>query len=173
MIALVGVNGAGKTTTINAILGLLDHDAGRVKIDGVDLDSLPRPQRLGYFGLLSQEFGRYEFTVRDTVRLGRPDGAATDEEIWRALDAAHSGDIVRGMKDGLDAQLSSSAAPACPADNGSDSHWRASTCVTRPSGSWTSQPRRSMPRPRSRSSPSCNAPRRIGSRSWFRTGPGH
>jgi len=105
VIALVGVNGAGKTTTINAILGLLDHDAGRVRIDGVDLDSLPRPQRLGYFGLLSQEFGRYEFTVRDTVRLGRPDGAATDEEIWRALDSAHSGDIVRGMKDGLDAQL--------------------------------------------------------------------
>ena len=107
IIALVGVNGAGKTTTINAIMGLLDTDAGAVIIDGQDAQSLTLQQRLGYFGLLTQEFGRYEFTVRESVLIGRPDGAATDEEIWRALDSAHAGDFVRDLPDGLDTQLGS------------------------------------------------------------------
>ncbi|MGW0228497.1 ABC transporter ATP-binding protein [Actinopolymorpha singaporensis] len=107
IIALVGVNGAGKTTAINTILGLLEPDAGAVAVDGVDAAALPLAARLGYFGLLTQEFGRYEFTVRDNVRIGRPDGRATDDEIWQALDSAHAGDFVRRLKDGLDTQLGS------------------------------------------------------------------
>ncbi|MFD2078380.1 ATP-binding cassette, subfamily B [Actinopolymorpha cephalotaxi] len=107
IIALVGVNGAGKTTAINTILGLLEPDSGAVTVDGVDATALPLAARLGYFGLLTQEFGRYEFTVRDTIRIGRPDGKATDDEIWQALDSAHAGDFVRRLNDGLDAQLGS------------------------------------------------------------------
>lgn len=105
MIALVGVNGAGKTTTINAIMGLVDATAGMITIDGVDADELGFSARLGCFGLLTQEFGRYEFTVRDVVRIGRPDGSATDAELWRALDSAHAGHFVRTLPDGLDTQL--------------------------------------------------------------------
>ncbi|MET9022480.1 ABC transporter ATP-binding protein [Actinopolymorpha sp. NPDC004070] len=107
IVALVGVNGAGKTTAINTILGLLEPDAGAVTVDGIDATTMPLAARLGYFGLLTQEFGRYEFTVRDTLRIGRPDGRATDEEIWQALDSAHAGDFVRRLKDGLDTQLGS------------------------------------------------------------------
>lgn len=99
------MNGAGKTTTLNAIMGHLDTNAGTVTIDGADADTLPVVRRLGYFGLLTQEFGRYEFTVRDVVRIGRPDGQAADSDIWRALENAHICDVVRAMPDGLDTQL--------------------------------------------------------------------
>jgi ATP-binding cassette subfamily B protein len=105
IIALVGVNGAGKTTTVNAIMGLLDLDDGKITVDGVDLTTVPNRQRLAMFGLLTQEFGRYEFTVRDVVRIGRPDGRATDDEIWRALDSAHAADFIRALPQGLDTQL--------------------------------------------------------------------
>lgn len=55
-------------------------------------------------GLLTQEFGRYDLTIRDSVRLGTPE-PVSDEQIWAALEAAHIGDLVRGLPDGLDTQL--------------------------------------------------------------------
>ena len=74
-------------------------------LDGVDAAAMSRFQRLGYFGLLTQEFGRYELTVRETVALGTPDPEVSDERIWVALDSARAGDMVRSFPDGLDTQL--------------------------------------------------------------------
>jgi ATP-binding cassette, subfamily B, bacterial len=95
MVALVGPNGAGKTTAINALLGILDLDHAATLVPG---------RRLSHFGLLTQEFGRYDLTIRDSVRLGTPE-PVNDEQIWAALDAAHIRDLVRGLPDGLDTQL--------------------------------------------------------------------
>ena len=39
ILGLVGPNGAGKTTTINMILGVLEPTAGRIEIEGVDLEA--------------------------------------------------------------------------------------------------------------------------------------
>ena len=105
IIALVGVNGAGKTTTVNALLGIVDTCSGEVRIDGADADRMSSAQRLSHFGLLTQEFGRYEFTVREAVHIGRPDDDVTDDQLWAALDSAHLGTVVRQMPDGLDTQL--------------------------------------------------------------------
>ncbi len=104
LIALVGINGAGKTTCVNALLGTVGLRSGRVSIDGVDLADLPVNARLGRFGLLTQEFGRYEFTVRDVVGLGLP-GTADDLAIQRALVDAHAADLVDRLPAGLDTQL--------------------------------------------------------------------
>ena len=41
LFAFLGLNGAGKSTTINILCGQLAKDAGRVEIDGVDLDRDP------------------------------------------------------------------------------------------------------------------------------------
>ncbi|SDS89386.1 ATP-binding cassette domain-containing protein [Microlunatus soli] len=105
IIALVGANGAGKTTAVNALLGTVDCDRGTVCIDGTDLAGTTSAGRLAHFGLLTQEFGRYEFTVDQSVRLGRPDGVASEEEVWAALDSAHLADRIRELPDGLHTQL--------------------------------------------------------------------
>lgn len=39
IVGLVGRNGAGKTTTINMILGVLEPTAGRIEIEGVNLET--------------------------------------------------------------------------------------------------------------------------------------
>jgi ABC-2 type transport system ATP-binding protein len=46
IVGLVGPNGAGKTTTINMILGVLGISAGRIEIDGYDLQT-SRAQAIG------------------------------------------------------------------------------------------------------------------------------
>lgn len=105
MIALVGVNGAGKTTLVSALMGIVGPDHGVVEIDGVDAGELSAAERLGRFGLVTQEFGRYEMTVRDAVALGTPREDVADDEIWQALDDARAGDLVRRFPEGLDTML--------------------------------------------------------------------
>ncbi len=98
MVALVGVNGAGKSTAINLLVGSLSPESGRVLIDGADADALAEDERLAHFGLLVQEFGRFEFTLRDAVGLGAPN-VVTDEDIRDAL----TGTFAAGLP--LDTQL--------------------------------------------------------------------
>lgn len=46
----LGPNGAGKTTTIKMIVGLLTHDTGKIKVDGIDIDENPIEvkKKIGY-----------------------------------------------------------------------------------------------------------------------------
>ncbi|GAA1488436.1 ATP-binding cassette domain-containing protein [Brachybacterium sacelli] len=104
-IALVGINGAGKTTLVSALLGVIDLDHGTVEIDGSDASALTAAQRFSRFSLVTQEFGRYEMTVRDAVALGSTRTDIADEEIWAALDAARAGELVRRLPGGLDTML--------------------------------------------------------------------
>lgn len=105
IIALVGVNGAGKTTTVNALLGLAELSGGTVAIDGRTQAELSEDVWLGHFGLLTQEFGRYEMTVREAICLGTPRTDVSDAEVWAALESAHAATLVRKFPDGLDTQL--------------------------------------------------------------------
>jgi len=103
MVALVGVNGAGKSTAINLLVGSLTPDSGRVLIDGKDAADLSENERLGHFGLLVQEFGRFEFTLRDVVALGSPQVDVPEDRIRTALEAAEADAFTERMS--LDTQL--------------------------------------------------------------------
>lgn len=103
MIALVGVNGAGKTTAVNLLVGMLAPERGRVLIDGVDTTTMTETERLGHFGLLVQEFGKFELTLRDVVALGSPASVVPDDAVLRALASAEAASFTRRMD--LDTQL--------------------------------------------------------------------
>jgi ATP-binding cassette subfamily B protein len=105
MVAFVGSNGAGKTTTVNSIIGVVRPESGRILIDGQEIRVPLDPETLARFGFLVQEFGRYEFTVREVIGLGTPAGDHTDDQLWAALDRARIGDLIRSLPDGLDARL--------------------------------------------------------------------
>lgn len=107
VVALVGVNGAGKTTSVNAIVGTLEPQEGRIAIDGRTRDDMSFQEWVGHFGILTQDFGRYELTVRESLQLGTPRTDVSDEEMWAALEAANAASMVRGFKNGLDQQLGS------------------------------------------------------------------
>lgn len=107
IVALVGVNGAGKTTAVNSIVGTLDPQFGEISIDGRTRADMPFQDWVGHFGTLTQEFGRYELTVRESLQLGTPRRDVSDTEMWTALEAANAARMVRGFENGLDQQLGS------------------------------------------------------------------
>jgi ATP-binding cassette, subfamily B, bacterial len=105
-VAIVGANGAGKTTLVKALMGLLPVSHGEVFIDSRRASDLSLRARLAHFGLLTQEFGRYELTIRDAISLGVPDGAEVgDDDIWRALSVARLSEFVQSLDEGLDTQI--------------------------------------------------------------------
>ena len=109
MIAVVGASGAGKTTLINAILGITPIAQGSITYKGASSES--KYNMLANVGLVSQDYGRYELTVRENLLLGLPQEAVErlgEADLWSALSVACADDFVRGLEGGLDAQLGES-----------------------------------------------------------------
>lgn len=98
MVAIVGKNGAGKTTLLNALLGLLPIAEGTVLADGRPVEPAAQDWWLKQFGAMSQDYGKYEICVDDSVRLGRARQADRDE-VLSALRAARASAFVDDLGD--------------------------------------------------------------------------
>ncbi|OKO74263.1 ATP-binding cassette domain-containing protein [Bradyrhizobium sp. AS23.2] len=85
---LIGRNGAGKTTTLRAIMGLIAHDKGSIRLDADDLGSRPAYTRaragIGY----APEDRRLipELNVEENIRLPALALKLDRAEIARRLD---------------------------------------------------------------------------------------
>ena len=100
-VALIGPSGAGKTTVTNLLLRFLDPEEGRVTLAGSDLRSLRQEDVRRVFGLAGQDAHVFDSTIRENLRLARPQ--ASDAELHDALAKAHLADWVATLPDGLDA----------------------------------------------------------------------
>ncbi|MFI6536939.1 ABC transporter ATP-binding protein [Nonomuraea sp. NPDC050547] len=99
---LVGRNGAGKSTLVKLLLGLLGPVGGRILIDGADLAELDPARLRELIGVLYQEYGRYEFTVAESVRLGRADRPLDQDRLAFALRAGGLDGLVGRLPRGAD-----------------------------------------------------------------------
>jgi iron complex transport system ATP-binding protein len=72
IVALLGPNGSGKSTLLAAAAGIGRRDAGRVLVQGEDLNSLTRKEAAGRIAVVPQQTGfMTPFTVMETVLMGR------------------------------------------------------------------------------------------------------
>ncbi|MDF2708568.1 MAG: multidrug transporter permease [Nonomuraea muscovyensis] len=99
---LVGRNGAGKSTLVKLLLGLLTPARGRILVDGADLAGLDPARLRDLIGVLYQEYGRYEFTVAESVRLGRADRPLDRDRLDFALGASGLSRVVEQLPRGAD-----------------------------------------------------------------------
>jgi ATP-binding cassette, subfamily B, multidrug efflux pump len=101
--AIIGGTGSGKTTLVNLIPRLVDVTAGSVLVGGVDVRQLDQATLSGAIGLVPQKPYLFSGTVASNLRYGNQ--AATDADLWRALDIAQARDFVERMPDGLDSAI--------------------------------------------------------------------
>jgi ATP-binding cassette subfamily B protein len=69
-LALVGENGSGKTTLIKLLTRLYRPDAGRILLDGLDLQHWEAEALRQRIGVIFQDFGRYQFLVGENIGAG-------------------------------------------------------------------------------------------------------
>jgi len=101
--AIIGGTGSGKTTLVNLIPRLVDVTAGSLLVGGVDVRELDPAVLSAAIGLVPQKPYLFSGTVASNLRYGNQ--AATDDELWRALDIAQARDFVERMPDGLDSPI--------------------------------------------------------------------
>jgi ATP-binding cassette subfamily C protein len=101
-LAVVGPSGAGKSTLVNLLAGLLRPDAGRIRLSGRPLDSIPATALPDMRVLIPQEAYLFAGTVRENVCYLRPD--ATSTEIARAAGLLGAAELLERLG-GLGAAL--------------------------------------------------------------------
>ena len=100
LVALVGPSGAGKSTITHLVSRLYDVSGGAVRIGGADVRDVTLESLRAEIGVVSQDAHLFHDSIRENMRYARPDAA--DAEILAAVEAAHIGDLVADMPDGLD-----------------------------------------------------------------------
>ena len=99
-VAIVGPTGCGKTTFINLLLRFYDVNGGSIKVDGHDIREITRKSLRENYGMVLQETWLKAGTVRENLKLGRPD--ATDEEMINAAKRVHCHGFISRMENGYD-----------------------------------------------------------------------
>ncbi|MFF8843533.1 thiol reductant ABC exporter subunit CydD [Streptomyces sp. NPDC015127] len=99
-VAVVGTSGSGKTTLAQVLLRFLDTGSGTYTLGGVPAQALEGDAVRRFVGLCAQDAHIFDSTLRENLRLARPD--ATEDDLRRALAEARLLDWADALPDGLD-----------------------------------------------------------------------
>jgi ATP-binding cassette subfamily B protein len=102
-VALVGHTGAGKSTIAKLLARFYEPRAGRITIDGDDLNDVTQESLRRQLGVVPQEGFLFAGTVRENIAFGNP--GASDEEIVRAAKTVGAHDFVAELEDGYETNL--------------------------------------------------------------------
>ena len=103
MVGLVGHSGSGKSTLVNLICRFYDVAEGSIRVDGVDIRSLPLSQYRSNIGLVLQEPFLFFGTIAENIAYGKPD--ASRSEIIAAARAAHAHEFILRLPQGYDSMV--------------------------------------------------------------------
>ena len=103
IVGLLGPNGAGKTTSFRMVCGMIDANAGRVRLGGIDITNWPmyRRARDGGMGYLAQESSVFRkltveqnlLGVMEMLDFDRPRRKARCEELLEQFDIAQAAQV--------------------------------------------------------------------------------
>ena len=100
LVALVGTSGSGKSTIASLVPRLYDVDSGAVRLSGVDVRDLSFDAIRSTLGMVTQDGHLFHDSLRENLLFAAP--GSSDEDLWRVLEQARLGALVRSLPDQLD-----------------------------------------------------------------------
>ena len=99
-LGVVGPSGCGKSTLADLLVGLLPPRAGRILIDGIDLNEILPSCWLRLVGMVEQDIFLLNESIRNNITFG--DSRYSDDEVVRAAKLAHAHEFIMRSADGYD-----------------------------------------------------------------------
>ncbi len=104
-LAFVGENGAGKTTLIKLLLGFYEPTEGEIKLDGTPIQEYDPEAYQAYFGVIFQDFVRFELTLKENIAVGSIEEIENELRILDAADRSLAKQVIADLPEGINQQL--------------------------------------------------------------------
>lgn len=101
--AFVGLSGGGKSTIAKLIAGFWDVEKGNITLGGISYKDIPLQQLYEQISFVSQDIFLFDGSVRENIRMGRPD--ATDEEIEKIAKESGCHEFIMGLENGYESEV--------------------------------------------------------------------
>lgn len=101
IVGLVGTNGSGKTTLVDLIAGLLTPTAGKVQIDGVELDDANRAAWRARIAYVPQNIFLLDTSIAQNIAFGIPPDAIDAQRLTEAARLAQLETLIGTLPGGF------------------------------------------------------------------------
>jgi len=98
--ALVGTSGAGKSTILSLLLRFYEPEAGVIRLDGHDINTIKQISLREQIGMVSQETFLFHDSILNNIRYGRLNAAK--EEVIDAAKRAYAHDFIMHQPNGYE-----------------------------------------------------------------------
>jgi ABC-type multidrug transport system fused ATPase/permease subunit len=106
-VGIIGRTGSGKSTLLQALFRCMEVESGAIRIDGVDIASVPLERLRRSLAIIPQDPTLFFGTLRSNLDRYEE---YEDGEVLAALDKARLGDFVRALPGGLRAEVKENGA---------------------------------------------------------------
>ena len=104
-LAFVGENGVGKTTLIKLVLRFYEPTEGRILLDGVDIKQFNKAEYQHQFGVIFQDFIKYNFTAGENISVGNIEEFSNEEKIKAAAELSLADDVINELEYGYETKM--------------------------------------------------------------------
>ena len=104
-LAFVGENGAGKTTLIKLLLQFYKTTEGTIYLDNTPISDFNREAYQQYFGVIFQDFVKFELSLRENIAVGKIDAIKETDRLDAAAYKSLATEVVDSLPLGYDQQL--------------------------------------------------------------------
>ena len=103
VVALVGKSGSGKSTLVNLLARFYDIVSGKIKINGLDSQSIPLSEFRNYIGVVPQESFLFSGSIAENIAFGKE--SVTQAKIEKAAKMANAYEFIMELPEKFETEV--------------------------------------------------------------------